>query len=360
MANALSRRPRLVAAAVLVVGLGLTADRLVGQQPLPGQPQPLQARPPAPTPDAKPPLAYIYGNEPINHDEFGKYLMDRGGADKLDLFINKKIIERAAKAAGVTVTETEMKASLQEDMDGVNAGGPVSREDFVKIVLAKHGKTLYEWMEDVVRPRLLLRKMCFNRVKVTDADLRVQFERRYGEQRAVQIILYPKGDPEKVILEQWGKIRNDKVEFDSAARAQANPGLAASLGRIKPITRHLIAEDKIVETTAFKLKEGEVSELLQTQQGWLVMKLEKIIPPNDKVNFETEKKNLEKAAYDELLELEIPKYFMELRKAANVQTLYTPPAEWRSVGSVAVPSVIPAGPAGLAPAGAQQPAGGRQ
>ena len=360
MANASSRRLRpVLAAGLLVVGLGAATDRLVGQQP---QPQPLQALPPAaaPTPPADPakPVAYIYGNEAVTHEEFGKYLMDRGGADKLDLFVNKKIIEREAAKRNVAVTDLEMKAALEEDMASVSAGGAVSRDEFIKIVLAKHGKTLFEWMEDVVRPRLLLRKMCYDRVKVTEKDLTMQFERRYGEQRAVQIILYPKGDPLKVIQDQWGKIRNDPVEFDSAARAQANPALAAALGKIKPITRHLVAEDKIVEDTAFKLKKGEVSEVLQTQQGWLVMKLLEVIPPNTAANYETEKPRLQKAAYDELLEQEIPKFFGELRKAANVQTLYTPPTEWRSLGSTGkVPSVIPSGPAGVQQAGAQQPAG---
>ena len=231
MANASSRRLRFViAAGVLVVGLGVTADRLTGQQPQP-QPLPLKATPPAPAPVTDPtkPVAYIYGNVAVTHDEFGKYLMDRGGADKLDLFVNKKIIEREAARRGVTVTKLEMEASLQEDIEVAGQGGQaIRRDDFVKIVLAKHGKTFYEWMEDVVRPRLLLQKMCRVQVKVSENDLKIQFERRFGEQRLVQIILYPLGDPVKVINDQWGKIRNDPVEFDSVARAQANPALAAA------------------------------------------------------------------------------------------------------------------------------------
>lgn len=356
MANASTRRPRRAAAfALLVAGLGLCAGQLVGQQPQPGQPQPLQAKPPAGDPTKV--VAYI-GTTPVTQEEFGKYLIDRGGSDKLDLFVNKLIIEDAARRSNppVTVTKTEMEASLQEDIATASQTGAITKDDFIKIVLSKHGKTYYEWMEDVVRPRLLLQKMCYTRVKVTDADLKTQFERRYGEQRAVQIILYPLGDPKNVIQEQWGKIRNDAVEFDSVARAQANPALAAAKGVIKPITRHLVAEDKIVEETAFRLKKGEVSEVLQTRQGYLVMKLLEVIPPNAAANFEKEKPVLQKAAYDELLEQEIPKFFAELRTAAKVSLTYAPPAEWRvTPSSGGTPSVIPGGPAGVTPAGAQQP-----
>jgi len=352
MAFVSSRRLWSVTAGLLVAGVGLSA----AQQP---SPQPPVASPPAADPTKV--VAYIYGTVPVTQEAFGKYLMDRGGADKLELFVNKLIIETEARKRNVTVTDLEMKAALDEDIAGVSAGGAaVSRQDFVKIVLAKHDKTFYEWMEDIVRPRLLLQKMCYDRVKakVTEAELKKQFDRRYGEQRLVQIIMYPLGDPLKVIQEQYAKYRNDPVEFDSAARAQANPGLAASKGLIKPVTRHLIAEDKIVEDTAFKLKKGEVSEVIQTRQGYIVMKMVEAIPANAKADFAKERPVMEKAAFDELLLAEIPAFFAELKKAANVTTTYQPPAEWRTIGATStVPSVIPAGPAGVRATAPQQPGG---
>ena len=93
-------------------------------------------------------------------------------------------------------------------------------------------------MEDVIRPRLLLTKLCRDRVKVTEDDLKQQFEREYGEKRRVQVIMWPKGDDLKAIQELYGKIRDSQDEFDRAARGQANPALAAACGNIKPIARH--------------------------------------------------------------------------------------------------------------------------
>ena len=333
---------RWIALAVLGAVTALTGNA-VSQQPAPKL---------APVPTAPRPVATVHNTINITHEEFGKFLMDRGGAEKLEIFVNKRIIEIEAEKLGLTVTKTELEAALNEDLAGLGTGGnPIAKADFVKVVLPKYNKTLYEWMEDIVRPRLLLTKMCRKSIAVTEADLKLQFERRYGEMRQVQMIMWPKGDDEKVILDVYGRIRNNNTEFDSEARRQANPGLAAACGHIKPITKHLASDDKKVEEVAFQLKEGEVSQILHTQQGYIVMKLVKVLPANDKVKYETERPMLHKAAFEQRLEAEIPKCFAALKQAAKPEFYYSGPSEWKvTTGFLdGLQDVIKAGGAANAP-----------
>jgi len=189
---------------------------------------------------------------------------------------------------------------------------------------------------------LLLTKMCRQRIKISEADLKLQFERRYGEQRSVQMIMWPKGDDVKGIQTTWAKIRESQEEFDHAARSQANPALAAACGRIKPITKHLNAEDKRVEETAFSMKVGSVSEVLTTSQGYIVMKLLEVRPPNDIAKFEEQRPLLEKAAFEEHLTAEIPKFFAELKEKAKPQFIYTGPTDWRTIRATE-PGTLPTG-----------------
>ena len=316
-----SRIRRAAAAAVVAAGLGGSAAIAQAPQQPPAAPPAAPAR----TDDAIRPVAYIYGNVPVTRQDLGEFLIARGGADKLELVVNKMIIEHECKKRGITVTEKEMEAALLEDLEGLS----LKKADFVKAVLPRYGKTLYEWMEDVIRPRLLLSKICHGRVKVDDADLMRQFEREYGEKRRVQIVMWPKGDNLKVIQDEYAKIRKDQAEFDRAARAQANPALASSAGHIKPIGRHSYAEDKRVEEIAFQLKPGEVSEIIGTSQGYVVMKLHQVIPPDDKVKFETVKPRLFKQAFDEQMTQEIPKCFAELKQAAAPKMLLDGPPLWK-------------------------------
>lgn len=341
---------RVAVLGLLGLGVGVTAERIVGQQPAGGRP--LAATAPALEHDR--PVAYLYDTVPVTQAEFGRFLMDRGGAEKLELFVNKRIIEIEAERRNISVTKTEMEAALAKDLEGI----AVNHNDFVKVVLPKYGKNLYEWMEDVVRPRLLLTKMCRDRVTVSDEHLMVQYERLHGEKRVVQMIIFPKSDDPKAVANIRAKITTDPNEFDSVARGQSNPLLAASAGKIKPISRHLQGEDKRIEETAFKLKVNEVSEVLATEQGYVLLKLLEVLPPNDKVTFETEKAKLYAAAFEERLELEIPKTFAELKKAANPNTLYTGPTDWKTVSPSLIGPITVPGSGGVPTGAAIQPAGG--
>ncbi len=313
-----------------LLATGILAGRALTQSPLP-------------TPSAEPtlvdskskdygsrPVAYIYGTVPVTRADLAEFLIARGGHEKVELLVNKMIIEEEAKRRNITVTPQEMEAAFKADLNISNP--PIRKEDFINLILPKYNKTYYEWMEDVVRPRLILGKMCADRIKVTDEDLKRIFEREYGEKKAVKIIIWPKGDNLKSITQTWEIIRKSDEEFDRVARSQANAGLASVAGEIKPIARYQIGDDKdkIVEKIAFTLKEGEISQIFETQQGYMVMKLIKTVAPNKEMKFETEKDKLFKEAYELKQTAEIPKMFAELCRSANPNVLLSgPPSQWR-------------------------------
>lgn len=320
-------RRRILLAGVLaagVAGWGFT------QSPLPAP----SAEPTLVDPKGKDygsrPVAYIYNNVAVTRADLAEFLIARGGHEKVELLVNKMIIEEEAKRRKITVTPQEMEAAFKADLNISNP--PIRKEDFINLILPKYNKTYFEWMEDVVRPRLILGKMCADRIKVTDEDLKRIFEREFGEKKAVKIIIWPKGDDLKSITKTWELIRNSAEEFDRVARSQANAGLASVAGEIKPIARHQIGDDKdkIVEQIAYSLKEGEISQIFETQQGYMVMKLLKTVPVDAKAKFETEKEKLYREAYDLKQGAEIPKMFAELCKAANPNVLLNgPPSAWR-------------------------------
>src|SRR5262249_19141711 len=152
------------------------------------------------------------------------------------------------------------------------------RKHFEKNLLSKMGKNLYEWREDVVKQRLLMTKMCRSRVKCTEDDVKKGFEAYYGEKLSCRVILWP-SDQGKYALAEYNKIRDSADEFDRKAKSQPSPTLAAQGGRIPPFGRHVLGNDDL-EREAFKLSPGEITPLVQTPQGQVVMKLDKRIEPD--------------------------------------------------------------------------------
>jgi hypothetical protein len=108
-------------------------------------------------------VAYIYDNTPITRRDLGEYLLLRYGADNIDKFVGQYVIELAAAEAGKSVSAIEVEADIQEMRREYN----LNQKAFAEIIVNRYGKNLQEWKEDVVKHRLLLTKLCSDRVNVT-------------------------------------------------------------------------------------------------------------------------------------------------------------------------------------------------
>ena len=244
----------LVAAAAAGYAFGLASDRLAAQAPI-------SQKPPA----NKGWVAMIYGQVPVTREDLGEFLIARGGYEKLELLVNKRIIEVEAAHRQITVTDVEVRAGLEEDLRGLD----MKMADFTKHVLPRYGKSLYEWTEDVIKPRILLSKMCRADVKVTQDDLKRLFENKHGEKRQAKLICWSKDDLEDR-SEAMGRSAQGEVEFDSR---RASKPTRDSLPR--PGSPHRSAATPTTTPTArslgrkvlFNLKEGEISQLFHSRPG---------------------------------------------------------------------------------------------
>ena len=277
-------------------------------------------------------VAYI-NEKPVSREEFGDYLIARYGEKTIDLFVNKKIIELAAAKRNIEVTEIEISATINEDAKIMK----ISPEDFEVRFLRSQGKTLWEWREDVIRPRLMMAKMFRADIKVTDDDIRKRFINKYGEKVKAKIIVWPRenqqgGVPGHLAIRKWDAVRKDPTEFDREAATQPDPMLASKGGLIEPLGRYA-AQDDEVEKAAFALKEGEVSGLIETKAGRIIIKsLGKVEPVKDvEKDFEANKEELRKEVIDFSLARDIKRYFEVLHNEAKPQTFITKPETFSQI-----------------------------
>jgi PPIC-type PPIASE domain len=309
----MDRRPKWIRVAMATAAVPVLIWG--GSHGLAQQVVPASATAPAPFPappsdNANRWVAVIYGNIPITREELAEYLIERN-SDKLDLLVNKKIIEHACQLKGVDVTQAEVDAALAEDLKGMN----VTLEVFVNNVLKNYRKSLLEWKQDVIRPKLQMTKLCRDRVQVTDKDYQDAFDAYYGEKIECRMILFPKGE-EKQAMSVWSEIRKSEENFNRYAKQQASPSLAATGGQIRPIGRHTAGNDEL-EKEAFTLQPGDVSRLIGTPEGEVVLKCVRRIPPDASKNLVHEKQSLTKEILDRKIQQEMKVLFKELRDGAQ-------------------------------------------
>jgi hypothetical protein len=275
------------------------------------------------------PVAFIGHDTVITREELGEFLVLRRGADKVELLVNRRIIDTACREAGIEVTAAEVEASLADDLKGL---GGISRGEFVKQILRRYGKNLIEWKEDVIRPKLVLGKLCRTRIHVTEEDIHDAFEARYGEKIECRIIEWPNEKELGVAVGRlraqaaYDKLRDNEAEFANQAKHQKVGPLAATGGKIKPINRHLAsinpafadraANDRL-EAEAFRLQPGEVSNLLHTPDGYLVLKCDRRIPADTTINPSAVRDGIVKEVTERKTLDEIPKVVKELREKAH-------------------------------------------
>ncbi len=89
------------------------------------------------------------------------------------------------------MTPAEVEASFAQDL--ASMGGGVTEKIFVDNILKQYKKTLFEWKEDVVRPKLLMTKLVRDRVKVTEEEIQAGYEAYYGEKIDCKVIYWPRG-----------------------------------------------------------------------------------------------------------------------------------------------------------------------
>jgi parvulin-like peptidyl-prolyl isomerase len=290
------------------------APRLAQATPA-GKNQPLPADPPA-TDDGI--VAYVNG-VPITRAELAEELIARRGREHLELMINKKIIEQAAAQANITVTDAEMEEDLRDVM---RAAGCTTSREFEEKLLKERKVTIGEYKEDVVRPALLMRKLAGQRVKPTPEDLQNAFDSIYGEKIEVRIIME---NDFNLAIKLHAQVNGKSLaDFIRVASTQADYRLAATGGQTLPISRHS-GLPKEIEEMAFKLKDGEVSPVMQAgKEGYVILYRVRSIPPKPGVQLIDVRDQLEREVIEKRMRVETPRLFKELQKQAKVHNFLDP------------------------------------
>jgi parvulin-like peptidyl-prolyl isomerase len=295
-------------------------------------------------------VATLYdGRVALTREDLGEYLIRRYGSANLELLVNKRIIDNACRAANVVVTDAEVEAEFLADVakhektrkKSLSAAleamllRETPRGRFIKEMLAPNKTSVYQYKEDIVRPRLQLARLCGDRVKVTEQDLQAAFEAHHGPKVECRMILWPNSEEySKIVLQEYARLRDDPKAFDEKASAQASPTLAKNGGLLeRPIGRHTTGNDAL-ENEAFRLREGEVSSVIGTPEGLVVLKCVRHLPA-EPVKLEEVRDELAREVVEKKTLAEMPVFFAELYRQAQPKLLLRDPGKGEDLDEVA-------------------------
>ena len=208
-------------------------------------------------------------NQTIAYDAVAKESVERHGKEILENMINRLLIQQECDRQNVTVT----KAEVEQEIANVTEKFKLPLDQWYKMLAAERGVTPAQYQSDVIWPMLALRKLAGLQAeaKVSEEDMLHAFERDYGPRVKARVIVV-NGNVRQA-SQIWEKCKAEPDKFEElAAEHSADPSTRSLGGAMPPIKQHGGLPQ--LETVAFKLKDGEISQVIEVEGQHYILKCE--------------------------------------------------------------------------------------
>lgn len=237
--------------------------------------------PPADRPGTRPAgdvMATVNG-EPIYMSELEDVLVRDYGMSVAQQLVANELVRQAARARGVTVTQADLErqheAMLERAFGQVDSAA--QREKLLDQVLAQNRISEGVWRL-ILRRQAMLTKLGAKEVEITEDELRQAFGSEYGRKVVVRHIQTASLPDAQDVLQRL----EAGADFAELAAKESTNASGRDGGLLPPIGRDTENVPPAIRSAALAMSEvGEVSEPVQAGTAFHILKLERVIPPQD-------------------------------------------------------------------------------
>ncbi len=214
-------------------------------------------------------------NQSITYDVVARQCVELHGEEILESLINRLIIQQQCDQNGVTVTKAEVEQEVAATAKKFN----LPLDTWYTMLEGERGLNPEQYHQDIIWPMLALKKLAGQNITVSEQDMKIGFERDYGPRVKARMILV--NGNHRQAAEIWEKCTAAPDDFDRLAREfSADPNTRPLGGVIPPIRKHGNPDQEQIETTAFKMRVGEISGLIQVAESrYVILKCEGFTEP---------------------------------------------------------------------------------
>lgn len=214
--------------------------------------------------------------EKILQTELDDALREQYSTEVLETLIANKIVELEAKKQGVTVSEDSIQSEYEEIIESY--GG----EEALQEALEANGLT-EESVRENIRMYQLTKNVIATGIDITDEEVAQYFDNNkesYGQQEEVvasQILL----EDETTAKDVLKKLKAGE-DFSELAKAYSiDSATSENGGDIGTISRGQM--DEAFEKAAFGLDKNSISDIVQTSEGYHIIKVTDKVPAKEAV-----------------------------------------------------------------------------
>lgn len=273
--------------------------------------------------------------EPITAFEVARYreqLGERPATDQqlLDAIVTERLLEKEAAARGITATPEDVNAYIQE----IKQRGNVDDTAFAA-ALAQQGLTVEQYRErvekELVKTQLIAREIR-GRVSVSDEDVERYYEAHKEGYRTgggvtvrdIYLAIPPGADDAEIarVRAQAEELRGQATSrraFAKLAEEHSELPGAKDGGVLGSFKKGEMADE--LDRVVFSLEPGEVSEPVQTAEGFHVLRVDEVVDAEYRPMADVEEEIREKL-YAEALEKRYQDWMQrDLRERHQIEVL---------------------------------------
>jgi peptidyl-prolyl cis-trans isomerase C len=266
-------------------------------------------------------------------------LKERYRPQILNVLIDDQLFDVEAKKENVAVTSDEVAKKVEGDIDSYARQSKTSKEDMAKQVKQRTGMELKDYiakraadpfLQRMLRRAKLIEKKFPEQIKVTDAEVKENYDKNletvYKEPakvRASHILFATRGknDAEKAELKKKAEevlteVKKPGADFAALAKQHSDCPSKEQGGDLNFFPR----EKAMVEpfaAAAFKMKVGEISDIVETEFGYHIIKVTDRREPST-TSLEEATPGIREQLRREKISGEMQKYSETLRKDAKI------------------------------------------
>jgi hypothetical protein len=226
-------------------------------------------------------MALVNG-KPLYMAGLHEVLLDAYGLDMAQQLVGNEVVAQALAREEVTLDDADVRAEEERTLREIfgDEFSPDQRERLLAQALARRRVARRHW-ELTVRRNAMLRKLAEPRVRITEEDLREEFGDRFGRKVVVRHIQTESLSQAQRIL---AELRKQGADFAKLAKKYSRNVSAGKGGLLEPITRKgpPAIPSEIRQAALALRRPGEISDPVKVGTAYHVLKLERIIQPEDK------------------------------------------------------------------------------
>lgn len=261
----------------------------------------------------------------------------------LDTFVENELLDQQVALAGIAVGDAEMAQAVEEELQSYLSNYGITRDEFDSQLRAQRNRALEQFVAervaDPTQRALLARKQLVEKreptvLQVSDEEIQQYYEKRRDraytlpEQARVSQILFStlnltppqKADIRKKAERILAEVRQPDADFAALATRYSDCPSKIKGGDLGfSARRGGLAEP--LAATVFSLEVGQVSDLLETDNGFHIVKVTGKVGPRT-LSLEEARLGVLQTLREQKVRTELKRYAAELRSKADI--VYSP------------------------------------